>query len=150
MCILCSVSALLIGAPGSEWILLPKRAAAFWEGHKKSSALFQKICWEEPEKQKPRNCRAQELSRSSTQWRGLKRKQCTETASNRGDEDRSHKKKVRQAVRTLPLARKVQRSIIGADESKRTWDIPAKEVSHYEREKTGLLESHQSPCGKVL
>jgi hypothetical protein len=34
------VSALVIGAPGSEWILLPKRAAAFWEGHKKSSALF--------------------------------------------------------------------------------------------------------------
>ncbi len=33
----CSVSALVIGAPGSEWILLPKRAAAFWEGHKKSS-----------------------------------------------------------------------------------------------------------------
>jgi hypothetical protein len=46
------VSALVIGAPGSEWILLPKQAAAFWEGHKKSSALFQKICWEEPEKQK--------------------------------------------------------------------------------------------------
>jgi hypothetical protein len=42
MCILCSVSALVIGAPGSEWILLPKRAAAFWEGHKKSSALVQK------------------------------------------------------------------------------------------------------------
>ena len=34
------VSALVIGAPGSEWILLPKREAAFWEGHKKSSALF--------------------------------------------------------------------------------------------------------------
>src|ERR1700675_4633145 len=31
----CSVSALVIGAPGSEWILLPKQAAAFWEGHKK-------------------------------------------------------------------------------------------------------------------
>ena len=28
---------LVIGAPGSEWILLPKRADAFWEGHKKSS-----------------------------------------------------------------------------------------------------------------
>src|SRR5205809_5446148 len=56
------VSALVIGAPGSEWILLPKQAAAFWEGHKKSSALFQKICWEEPEKQKTRSCRAQELS----------------------------------------------------------------------------------------
>lgn len=27
------------------------------EGHKKSSALFQKICWEEPEKQKTRSCR---------------------------------------------------------------------------------------------
>jgi hypothetical protein len=26
------VSALVIGAPGSEWILLPKRATAFWEG----------------------------------------------------------------------------------------------------------------------
>ena len=34
------VSALVIGAPGSEWILLPKREAAFWEGHKKSSRLF--------------------------------------------------------------------------------------------------------------
>jgi len=37
------VSALIIGAPGSEWILLPKRAAAFWEGHKKSSALFRRV-----------------------------------------------------------------------------------------------------------
>jgi hypothetical protein len=26
--------------------------AAFWEGHKKSSALLQKICWEEPEKRR--------------------------------------------------------------------------------------------------
>ena len=65
-----SVSALVIGAPGSEWILLPRRAAAFWEGHKKSSMVFQKICWEEPEKQKTRSCRAQELSRSRAQWRG--------------------------------------------------------------------------------
>jgi hypothetical protein len=32
--------------------LLPKRAGAFWEGHKKSLTLFQKICWEEPKKQK--------------------------------------------------------------------------------------------------
>src|SRR6267142_2195789 len=75
------VSALVIGAPGSEWILLPKQAAAFWEGHEKSSALFQKICWEEPEKQKTRSCRAQELSRSSAQWRGRERRQFTKTDS---------------------------------------------------------------------
>src|SRR5260370_27174502 len=72
------VSALVIGAPGSEWILLPKQAAAFWEGHKKSLALFQKICWEEPEKQKTRSCRAQELSRSCAQWRGREWERCTE------------------------------------------------------------------------
>ncbi len=54
-------------APRSERMLLPKRAAAFWEGHKKPSALFQKICWEEPGKQKPRRCRAQGLARSSGQ-----------------------------------------------------------------------------------
>src|ERR1700687_2084675 len=71
------VSALVIGAPGSEWILLPKREAAFWEGHKKSTALFQKICWEAPEKKKPRSCRAQELSRSCAQWRGRKLRQLT-------------------------------------------------------------------------
>src|SRR5260370_15818731 len=75
-------SALEIGAPGSERILLPKQAAAFREGHKKSSSLFQKICWEEPEKQKPRSCWAQELSRSSAQWRVWKRKQCTKNVSN--------------------------------------------------------------------
>src|SRR6266446_4450728 len=62
-------------------MLLPKQAAAFWEGHKKSSALFQKICWEEPEKQKTRSCRAQELSRSSAQWRGRERRQFTKTDS---------------------------------------------------------------------
>jgi len=39
-----------------------ERAAAFCEGHKKSSAQFQKSCWEEPEKQKKRSCQAQELS----------------------------------------------------------------------------------------
>jgi len=33
----------------------------------KSSALFQEICWEEPEKQKTRSCRAQQLSRSRAQ-----------------------------------------------------------------------------------
>ena len=51
-------------------MLLPKRASAFWEGHKKSSMVFQKISWEEPEKQKTRSCRAQELSRSCAQWEG--------------------------------------------------------------------------------
>jgi hypothetical protein len=51
-------------------MLLPSRASAFWEGHKKSSARFQKICWEEPEKQKTRRRRAQELSRSGAQWKG--------------------------------------------------------------------------------
>src|SRR5277367_1185195 len=74
------VSALEIGAPGCEWILLPKRAAAFWEGHKKSSALFQKICWEVPEKQKTRSCRAQELSRSCAQWRGREWRQKAATS----------------------------------------------------------------------
>src|ERR1700686_3645274 len=49
-----SVSARVIGAPGSERILLPKRASAFWEGHKKSSMVFHKSSWEEPEKQKTR------------------------------------------------------------------------------------------------
>src|SRR5260370_26529726 len=77
------VSALVIGAPGSEWILLPKQAAAFWEGHKKSSTLFQRICWGEPEKQKTRSCRAQELSRSCARWRGQKRKLCTATGPTR-------------------------------------------------------------------
>ena len=43
----------------------------------KSSALFQEICWEEPEKQKTRSCRAQELSRSCAQWRGQERRQWT-------------------------------------------------------------------------
>src|SRR3984957_9687062 len=51
-------------------MLLPERASAFWEGHKKSSVTFQEISWEEPEKQKTRSCRAQELSRSCAQWRG--------------------------------------------------------------------------------
>src|SRR5271154_4305385 len=85
MCMICSVSALVIGAPGSEWILLPRRAAAFWEGHKKSSALFQKNCWEEPEKQRTRSCRAQELSRSCAQWRGWEPEQCTETSLTGGE-----------------------------------------------------------------
>ena len=83
----CSVSALVIGAPGSEWILLPKRAAAFREGNKKSSSLFQEICWEEPEKQKTRSCRAQELSRSCAQCRGRKRKQCTERIPKIGERE---------------------------------------------------------------
>ena len=59
-------------------MLLPKRASAFWEGHKKSSMVFQKICWEEPEKQKTRSCRAQELSRSCAQWRGQEWREWTE------------------------------------------------------------------------
>lgn len=59
-------------------MLLPKRASAFWEGHKKSSMTFQKICWEEPEKQKTRSCRAQELSRSCAQWKGLEWREWTE------------------------------------------------------------------------
>src|SRR5208283_903288 len=66
----------------------------------KSSALVQKICWEEPEKQKTRSCRAQELSRSCAQWRGRERKQCTETSSISANEDRSHRTKGRQAART--------------------------------------------------
>src|SRR6266851_3652232 len=95
------VSALVIGAPECEWILLPKRAAAFWEGHKKSLALFQKICWEEPEKQKTRSCRAQELSRSCAQWRGKKRKQCTETDTDRSNEYWSHSGRGRQTASLL-------------------------------------------------
>src|SRR6202795_3770640 len=90
------VSALVIGAPGSEWILLPKRAAAFWEGHKKSSVLFQKISWEEPEKQKTRSCRAQELSRSSAQWRRSEREQCTKRGSADDNENRNHRNEGRQ------------------------------------------------------
>jgi hypothetical protein len=58
-------------------MLLPKRASAFWEGHKKSLMVFQKISWEEPEKQKTRSCRAQELSRSRAQWKVQKRRQWT-------------------------------------------------------------------------
>src|SRR5579863_4767676 len=37
-------------------------------------AVFQRICWEEPEKQNTRNCRAQKLSRSRAQWRGQERR----------------------------------------------------------------------------
>src|SRR5208283_4352147 len=92
-----SVSALVIGAPKGERILLPKRVAAFWEGHEKSSMLFQKISWEEPEKQKPRSCRAQELSRSCAQWRGREWREWTElnhigesgNKSPKGEETRS-------------------------------------------------------------
>src|SRR5579864_9131265 len=86
------VSALVIGAPGSEWILLPRRAAAFWEGHKKSSTVFQKICWEEPEKQKTRSCRAQELSRSRAQWKGRGRRKWTQTSISGRKWKRSHRR----------------------------------------------------------
>jgi hypothetical protein len=57
-------------------ILLPKRTAAFWESGLtyKSSIRSQHACWEEPEKQKTRSCRAQELSRSSDQWRRWNRR----------------------------------------------------------------------------
>ena len=41
--------------------------------------VFQKICWEEPQKQKTRSRRAQELSRSCAQWKGKER----ETDRNR-------------------------------------------------------------------
>ena len=46
-----------LGAQRSEWLLLPKRAAALWEG---PTGLA-----EEPGKQKTRSCRTQELARSS-------------------------------------------------------------------------------------
>jgi hypothetical protein len=72
--------------------------AAFWEGHKKSSVLFEEICWEEPEKQKTRSCRAQELSRSSAQWRGWKRRQYRETSSIGAIKGQSYRKSVRQVV----------------------------------------------------
>jgi hypothetical protein len=84
-------------------MLLPKRGAAFWEGHKKSTTLFQKICWEEPEKQKLRSCRAQELSRSSAQWRGGGTEQCNETSSKLHHEDptNTREKESRQVVLRL-------------------------------------------------
>ena len=66
--------------------------------HGKPSALFQKICWEEPEKQKTRSCRAQKLSRSSAQWRGWKRGQYRETSSIGAIMGQSHRKSVRQVV----------------------------------------------------
>ena len=53
-----AVPALVIGIHRKRVELLPKRAAAFWE---------------EPGKQKTRRCRAQELSRSTAQWRGKER-----------------------------------------------------------------------------
>jgi hypothetical protein len=46
-------------APKSEWLLLPKRESAFWEGTQGVRA--------EPRKQRTRSCRAQELARSSAQ-----------------------------------------------------------------------------------
>jgi len=73
-------------------MLLPKRGAAFWEGHKKSSMVFQKICWEEPEKQKTRSCRAQELSRSCAQWKGRKWREWTEPDHIGESRDQSHKR----------------------------------------------------------
>src|SRR5258708_1051096 len=60
-------------------MLLPKRASAFWEGHEKSSVVFQKICWAEPRMHKTRTCRAQELSRSCAQWRGQEWREWAET-----------------------------------------------------------------------
>ena len=46
----------------------------FGRGHKKSSVGFQKICWEETEKQKARRCRAQEFGPSSAQENALQEK----------------------------------------------------------------------------
>src|ERR1700719_1347800 len=63
-------SALVIGALESERGLLPRRASAFREGHKKSSLSFAQSFWEETEKQKSRSCRAQEFPRSRAQWKG--------------------------------------------------------------------------------
>src|SRR6516162_2855907 len=48
-----------LGAPKSERLLLPRRAAALWEG----PVLFGR----NRESRKPRSCRAQELARSSAQ-----------------------------------------------------------------------------------
>ena len=49
---------IFLGPPKSEWLLLPKRAAALWEG-------TQMLLRAEPGKQRPRSCRTQELARSS-------------------------------------------------------------------------------------
>ncbi len=48
---------IFLGPPKSEWLLLPKRAAALWEG-------TQMLLRAEPGKQRPRSCRTQELARS--------------------------------------------------------------------------------------
>jgi hypothetical protein len=48
-------------------MLLPRRAAALWEGPEKSSSVVQRFFGEEPAKQKMRSCRAQELSRTRAQ-----------------------------------------------------------------------------------
>ena len=57
----------------SERPLLPTRATAFREGHKKSSVGFEKLFWEETEKQKARRSRAREFGP----------RQCPETMSGR-------------------------------------------------------------------
>jgi|ERR1700730_1579033 len=58
---------MFVGVKNADWHV------QFLEGHKKSSALFQ-ICWEEPEKQKTRSCRAQEFGpKQSLEMRGGKR-----------------------------------------------------------------------------
>src|SRR6266851_8988941 len=49
---------IFLGPPKSELLLLPKRAAALWEG-------TQMLLRVEPGKQRPRSCRTQELARSS-------------------------------------------------------------------------------------
>jgi hypothetical protein len=56
-----------LGAPAKRGLLLPRQAAAFWEGPKTNHG-------EEPGKQKPRSCRAQELARSSPQEKERQKK----------------------------------------------------------------------------
>ena len=64
-----------LGALKRERRPLPRRATAFREGHKKSSPKFQKISWEETEKQTAGSLRAWEFSRSRAQGkRGEKEK----------------------------------------------------------------------------
>jgi hypothetical protein len=74
-------------------MLLPRRTSAFWEGHNKSSTAFQRICWEEPEKQKTRSCRAQELSRSRAQWKGWKRHMDRNNSNRRHGKQKARKKR---------------------------------------------------------
>ncbi len=78
------------------------QAAAFREGHEKSSTLFQKISWEETEKQKPRSCRAWEFSRSSAQARAWRKSKIAVSQFGEGSR-RELSVTMRLALRVLPF-----------------------------------------------